>query len=278
VAAVIATLVYVVRGGLRERRWTFDASLLCGAVLMTWQDPGINYLVSQFSYSSVLINFGSWTSDIPGWVSPRANLLPETLLTLLAYIFLAGIVIGTSGLLRKFVMPRFPNISNAKFIALVCVLMILLDFLIEVGLAHGHVLSYHSVIESWTLWPGTDHQFPIYESLVWGVTGWAPFVVLRWFRDDKGRSFVERGLDQMRISNKFKNVLTRDVRFRSAALQQMPTPSPVLVGGTCPTKPGPCSHSPGGCMRAAALSKTRSAFGGAIGINRKACFYWLSDH
>lgn len=30
VAAVIATIVYVVRGCLRERRWTFDASLLCG--------------------------------------------------------------------------------------------------------------------------------------------------------------------------------------------------------------------------------------------------------
>jgi hypothetical protein len=208
VTAVIATIVYVVRGCLRERRWTFDASLLCGMVLMTWQDPGINYLVSQFSYSSVLFNFGSWTSDIPGWVSPRANLLPETLMTLLAYFFCAGIVIGTCGLLRKFVVPRFPNMSNAKIIAVICVLMIVLDFIMETSLAHGHVISYYSVIKSWTLWPGTDHQFPIYESLVWGVTGWAPFVALRWFRDDKGRSFVERGLDQMRISNKFKNVLT----------------------------------------------------------------------
>jgi len=51
----------------------------------------------------------------------------------------------------------------------------------------------------------------------------------------------------------------------------MPTPSPALVGGTCPSKPRPVLTPTGARMKAAALSKTRSA-SGPRAASRSGCF------
>jgi len=55
--------------------------------------------------------------------------------------------------------------------------------------------------------PWTSHQFPIYEALPWGGLGWAPLMVLAYFRDDRGLTVVERDVDRMRIANAGKTVL-----------------------------------------------------------------------
>lgn len=44
---------------------------------------------------------------------------------------------------------------------------------------------------------GTYYQWPIYEGLMWGGVQ-AGLCCLRYFTDDRGRTFVERGLDSVR--------------------------------------------------------------------------------
>jgi hypothetical protein len=44
---------------------------------------------------------------------------------------------------------------------------------------------------------GTYHQWPIYEGLMWGGVQ-AAMCCLRYFTDDRGRTIVERGLDNVR--------------------------------------------------------------------------------
>src|SRR5437667_171266 len=53
---------------------------------------------------------------------------------------------------------------------------------------------------------GKTYQFPLYEPFIFGLTWMAPGA-LRYFRDDKGRSVVERGIDESKISRRRANGL-----------------------------------------------------------------------
>jgi hypothetical protein len=72
------------------------------------------------------------------------------------------------------------------------------DFVMEAGfmLPFG-LYTYPGSIRSVTVFAGTYHQWPIYEGLMWGGVMTA-LTCLRYFTDDRGRTVVERGLDQVR--------------------------------------------------------------------------------
>lgn len=208
VIAVVGTLVYVVKGCIRERRFTFDAILVIAYLLLIQWDPILNYITPQFSYSSLMVNFGSWTTDMPGWVSPYGNLMPEpTILIGIGFIWSASLCFLGCGFLRKVVMKRWPQTGKLGIILWSVAFMVVADFVIETSLTYGHVIAYPNTIGWLTLFQGTSHQFPIYESLVWGGLGWAPLMVLRFYRDDRGHSVVERGVDSLNVSYKVKIVL-----------------------------------------------------------------------
>jgi hypothetical protein len=67
----------IVRRCVRERRFAWDAKLLIGCVLMFWLDPVPNLLQPQVLFNSHYVNYGSWVSRIPGWISPRGHNLPN---------------------------------------------------------------------------------------------------------------------------------------------------------------------------------------------------------
>jgi hypothetical protein len=56
--------------------------------------------------------------------------------------------------------------------------------------------TYPGAIRSVSIFAGTYHQWPIYEGLMWGGVMTA-LSCLRFFTDDKGRTVVERGLDEI---------------------------------------------------------------------------------
>ena len=57
--------------------------LLVSMGLMFFQDPLLNYFNTWCTYNTWLFNRGSWSSDIPGWVSPEepGRQVAEPLLT-----------------------------------------------------------------------------------------------------------------------------------------------------------------------------------------------------
>ena len=65
-------------------------------------------------------------------------------------------------------------------------------FLMPMGL-----YTYPGAIRALSINAGTYYQWPIYEGLMWGGVQ-AGLCCLRYFTDDRGRTFVERGLDQVR--------------------------------------------------------------------------------
>lgn len=185
----------------RERRLTNDGMLLIGCLAMAIpHDLILTYASPSFSYNSHYLNAGSWLSQVPGVLTPNAHNIPEPLVMVLpgyGWVVFLWAVFGC-WVMRKF-RARRPQTSNGALIGLALVLFFVLDFLFESALVHLHVYAYTGSIGSLTVWKGTDHQLTLYGTLFWAafLTGIA---ALRFFRDDRGHTVVERGVGDLNLS------------------------------------------------------------------------------
>jgi hypothetical protein len=202
---------FIVRPWRRERRITLDGMLLVSMGLMFFQDPLLNYFNTWCTYNTSLWNRGSWSSEIPGWVSPEApgRQVAEPLL-INAPGYAAGVLMITifgCWVMRK-IKARWPHITNLRLILVTYAFTFVLDFVMEAGfmLPFG-LYTYPGAIRSVSMFAGTYHQWPVYEGLMWGGVQ-AAMCCLRYFTDDSGRTVVERGLDQVR-GGAVKQQLTR---------------------------------------------------------------------
>ena len=202
---------FIIRPWVRERRITLDGMLLVSMGLMFFQDPLLNYLNTWCTYNTWLFNRGSWSSHIPGWVSPEepGRQVAEPLLTNVPGYAYGVLLITIAGcwLMRR-IKARWPNISNLRLILVTYALAFVFDFVMEglVMLPIGFY-TYPGSIRAVSINAGTYYQWPIYEGLMWGGVQ-AALCCLRYFTDDRGRTVVERGLDRVR-SGFVRQELTR---------------------------------------------------------------------
>ena len=96
------------------------------------------------------------------------------------------------------IKSRWPNISNLRLILATYAICFVFDFVMEalVMLPIGFY-TYPGAIRAVSFNAGTYYQWPIYEGLMWGGVQ-AALCCLRFFTDDRGRTIVERGLDNVR--------------------------------------------------------------------------------
>jgi hypothetical protein len=202
---------FIVRPWRRERRITLDGMLLVACGLLFFQDPLLNYLNTWSTYNSWMFNRGSWVQHIPGWVSygePGRMMAEPLLMNAPGYSY--GVLLCT--ILGCWVMrrakSRWPNISNAGLIGVLIVWTFFFDLVMEgLFLMPMGLYIYPGAIRSLSINAGTYYQWPVYEGLMWGGVQ-AGLCALRYFTDDRGRTFVERGLE--RIQGGFvKQQLTR---------------------------------------------------------------------
>ena len=192
---------FFIRPWRRERRITLDGMLFLSMGLMFFQDPLLNYFNTWCTYNTWSFNMGSWSSNIPGWVSPEepGAQVAEPLLTNApgyAYGVLLITIVGCWVMRR--IKSRFPNVSNLRLILATYAICIVFDFVMEalVMLPIGFY-TYPGAIRAVSFNAGTYYQWPIYEGLMWGGVQ-AALCCLRFFTDDRGRTIVERGLDNVR--------------------------------------------------------------------------------
>jgi hypothetical protein len=197
----LAVWWFFIRPWRRERRITLDGMLVLAMGLMFFQDPLLNYLNTWCTYNTWLWNRGSWTPYIPGWVSPEepGRQVAEPLLTNApgyAYGVLAITMVGC-WVMRK-IKARWPNITNLRLILVTYAISFVFDFVMEgLVLLPTGLYTYPGAIQSVSINAGTYYQWPIYEGIMWGAVQ-AALCCLRYFTDDRGRTIVERGLDQVR--------------------------------------------------------------------------------
>jgi hypothetical protein len=191
----LACVAYVVRRSRREGRLTFDALILIAWTIVIWLDPATtNFFRTQMLYNSYLVNFGSWAPQMPGWLSPNAHLFPEPLIAwggLYGVTSLGATVIGCNAM--RLGKRRWPELGKVGTVLCGLAAIAITDLLLEIFFIRTGLYAYGGAIRSLSLWGGHRYQFPLYESLIFGAT-WTASAALRYFRDDRGLSIVERGI------------------------------------------------------------------------------------
>lgn len=204
--AIAMAIVWVVRQSLRERRLTFDGMLLIAWMTVAWQDPILNYIRPTFFYNAYLISYGSWVESIPGWISPNGgNLASPLFMSGFGYLSCMLFSIGVCSLMRL-AKRRIPSIGLFGLIAVALSAGFFMDLLYEVFMVRTSLYAYSGAVQWISLWGGERYQFPLYESLFWGAV-WGASGALRYFRDDKGRSVVERGADSLAVTERTRTVI-----------------------------------------------------------------------
>ena len=196
------TLVAVVtRQSLRQRRLSFDAKVLIAGFLLWWQDPLLSYVRPGVFYNSNMINFGSWTERIPGWITPNGRLTAEPTIGIgFAYMWwFLGFSMFICAVMRL-VHRRWPQLSTRQM-AVVCVLTATVaDFVVEASWIRTGAYAYPSTVHALSVFGGTPYQMPVYHAFLHGGGTLGAIALLRYFRDDRGLSWVERGIDRMNLS------------------------------------------------------------------------------
>jgi hypothetical protein len=190
---------FLIRGWRRQRRLTLDGMFVLVFVLLYWQDPLVNYTQNWATFNAGLMNFGSWGPHVPGWLAPRSNLFAEPIVwawpTYLYAVF-AMVVVANWVMARA--KARWPQLGKAGLIAICFAFTFTADFGAEVIFIRFGLYAYPGAIDWMTLWHGHYYQLPFNEVFLMAClfTGWA---TLRYFRDDRGRTFAERGADRLRL-------------------------------------------------------------------------------
>jgi hypothetical protein len=198
---------FLVRPRLRERRFTFDGMMIVAVLLMYFYDPLDNYFNYTFSYNAHFLNFASWARYIPGLQAPNQNLFPEPFLVMGGFyaIFMFGSAVFGCWYMRR-VRARHPALTNLGLFARLFAVVLVLDLVVENVFMRTQFAAYPGTVHSLSLFPGKYYQFPLYEPFiialyVMGITA------LRWFRDDRGQSVAERGMETLRLGDRSRTAV-----------------------------------------------------------------------
>ena len=261
VAVSIAVTFHVIRGVLRERRFTFDAQLCVAGALAFWIDPFYNFFVPSVAYSSNFVNVGSWCSYAPLVVNKNCGANPEPVFIGLSYCFgfLACAMLGCSVL--RFLERRAPRMSMTKRLAICGTVGMIFDIPFDVLPPRLNLWNEFSP-DALYLW-GPEHRYPLWMVPAAVIFFGAP-VAARYFRDDRGRTVFERGLDHLGARRRaalsflalvsFMQVVVATAVFSLAPMGVYATDSPDyprhIVNGQCDVGSnhgspyGPCPGTP----------------------------------
>ena len=163
-----------------------------------WQDPLFNWSRPNFVYNGYFFNMGAWVEYVPGAINPTGNLLAEPpLMAAMVYVWMPLMMTFFCAYVMRKAKAKWPSLSVGQLMLVGLGAMMVCDLIIECFWVHTRSYSYVSTIHALTLWAGEIYQFPIYESLFWGGV-WACSGILYYFRDDRGHTVIDRGIDQIK--------------------------------------------------------------------------------
>lgn len=199
--AIVATMVFfVIRPWIKNGKATFDGLLILSFLAIWWQDALPNYNNLPFNYNSAMFNLGSWSCHIPGWQSPGGCLLAEPLAWDLSfYIVLTALAIIFGSRWMQYLKTRNPQISTAKLFLNYFIAIAVGDFVTEMAWVAMGLYHYGGMPDHLSILVDTRFKFPVFEPILIGLC-FCGFVSFHYFRNDKGETLAERGLDQITIS------------------------------------------------------------------------------
>jgi hypothetical protein len=209
IGAVVLIYAWIVRPWRKHGHLTTDAMIALSATTVFFWDMCMSYTSVSLFYNSHLINRGAWANGSwPTWTSPNANNLPEPWLIVppayTALVFSQVIVI--LWLLRK-VKARRPRLGVVGTIVTIVVGLIITDTLVEGLVLRTGAYAYPGGIRAITLFAGKTYQIPMSETVLFGGLALGAIACLSHFRNDRGQTVVERGIDTMKLGFKGKQAV-----------------------------------------------------------------------
>lgn len=196
-----------VRPKLRTGTVPFDGLMVVSFALMWWSDPMYNYFTPGFNYNAYFINLGSWVGHTPGWMSPNATEIPQPLVWLpgIYTCWFFGMVVIVNWIFRK-CRDKWPTISPVSMWFVAFFPTMVVGIFCEASLMIMGSHSYASAIRELSFNPGKYYEFPVYQGITASLlfTTWG---AMRYFRDDRGRSFAERGVDQLKVPTQLRGAM-----------------------------------------------------------------------
>ena len=169
--------------------------VLLGGLTGIWADLSPNFFQPLYLPSSNWVNVNAMCGHMPLIVNPDCGRTPDPIVfwLLAAFGFLALAIVTGRG--SGWVMRRWPGMKTRQLFLLVCAWGLLLDLLIEIPVI---------ALGLWT-WPagplsvrlGDGYDYPMALETVCGGLFFILPATIRIFRDDRGRSIVERGLERL---------------------------------------------------------------------------------
>lgn len=199
IGAVFCLYWFVVRPWRRDGRISWDGMFLLAAWTVWWQDAAVNWITNNAVYNTAtMLQWGSWYGLIPGWVAPNGNQIAEPLLFSLTW-YPYGMLVAV--IFFNFVMrkakARWPRLGLVGIAGVAFAVSALTDLVMEVLYVASGLYVYPTALEPVTLFAGHYYQFPLYEPIAWGAV-WTVAACLRYVKNDKGQTFVERGIDKVK--------------------------------------------------------------------------------
>ena len=197
-AAALATLAFVARTCLKQRRLSLEAKILLAWWAIMWLDPAANYFRPQYFFNSYYVNMGSWAAHIPGWVSREGGNLPFAwTINFTSYTNSVLATVAGAWLMRT-VRRRRPQTGALGLVLVAWAFCSLAVFAVEDLLIRVGWLVWNGVPGA-TVWGHSRMAIPLTEVFVWGATQTA-LAALFFFKDDRGQVAVERGLDRVMVT------------------------------------------------------------------------------
>jgi len=196
----ISIYYFIIRPWRRDRRITLDGMLLVALGLTFFQDQFLNYLNTWCTYNTWLWNMGSWIQDVPGWLSwgePGRLFQEPLLINAPGYSYGCLLCVIAGCWIMRRAKRIWPNISTLRLLGVLFVFTFFFDIVMEgMILMRMGLYCYPGAIKSLCLFPGHYYQYPIYQGIFYGLT-MTGFCSLRYFTNDRGQTFVERGLERI---------------------------------------------------------------------------------
>ena len=202
IPAALAMLYFlVIRPWRRNRNVGIDGLFVIAGFSIFCQDVWSSAGNHWFTYNSYMVNFGSWANDVP-WFNAYgkpAQMLVEPILFLPAaytYIMAIGAALGCWAM-RMF-KTRRPQTKTVGMIAFGFLVMCAFDVVIE-GMIWLPLGIFEYPGGHWSLFPNSYHKFPLNEMLTIGAV-FTAMAALKFYRDDRGLTIVERGVTKLGLS------------------------------------------------------------------------------
>ncbi len=190
---------FLIRPWVRERRLTTDGILCVAGFLLWFEDPLSNYFSPWITYNSRLANVGSWVNVVPGWMSfgEPGHQLPEPyLLEPGVYVTLWLTVAALGCAIMRRTKARWPQFGPYRLLLVCFVVLAVFDVVLE-GLVMMPMGLFTYVGGAFPiLFANAYHVFPAHEPVCTSLM-FTAVAALRYFKDDRGYTFVERGAEHI---------------------------------------------------------------------------------